>query len=343
MMKVGKGKKSNLSMRDLLWQWLMIILLCFFVGCNKGTRTTQEGTGEYTQRQLDSLAFSANHHYTNNYNFVVKSDSLILLKQQPEEIINNLMVDTLVVRKGDRLVVADIRIVSLDTIDSVWVQLARDQSTFGWTRESQLLPSVVPDEPISQFIAAFSDKHLIVFLYVICGIAFVYLMRMMSRMKACLVHFRDIPSLYPTLLTLLVASAATFYASIQNFAPDAWRHFYYHPTLNPFIVPPLLSIFLFSVWAILIVGLACVDDVRHKLPFSDAILYLCGLGGVCAINYIVFSIATLYYIGYVLLLAYFIFALRQYIRSYTTRYVCGNCGEELLQKGICPHCGAVNK
>ncbi len=316
---------------------------CMLTGCYQGKKTSQEGTVEYTQRQLDSLAFSATHHYTNNYNFVVKADSMVLFRQQPEELLNDMLVDTLIVRKHDRLVVADIRIIPSDSVDSVWVQLARDQSTFGWVRESQLLPSVVPDDPISQFISTFSDKHLLIFLFVICGITFAYLMRMMTRMNARLVHFRDIDSFYPTLLALLVASSAAFYASIQTFAPDTWRHFYYHPTLNPFIVPPLLSIFLISVWAILIVGLACVDDVRHKLPFSDAVLYLCGLAGVCAVNYIVFSLTTLYYIGYLLLSAYFIFAIKRYVDNHRNHFVCGNCGEELREKGRCPHCGAVNK
>ena len=122
-------------------------------------------------------------------------------------------------------------------------------------------------------------------------------------------HLRDIPSFYPTLLALLVASSATFYASIQLFAADTWQHFYYHPTLNPFSTPPLLSVFLSSVWAILIVALATVDDVRHRLPFGDAVLYLFGLCGVCAVNYILFSLSTLYYVGYPLLAAYFYFAI----------------------------------
>lgn len=322
---------------------VIVLLLLLFSACSKGRQVTEEERVEYTQKQQDSLTFAASHHYSNNYNFVVKADSLVLFSQQPEEIVNGMLVDTLVVKKNDHLVVADIRIIPLDSIDSVWVQLARDQYTFGWTRESQLLPAVVPDQPISQFISAFSDKHLLIFLYVISIIAFIYFVRMVSRMQVPFVHLRDIPSVYPTLLALLVASAAAFYASIQNFAPDTWRHFYYHPTLNPFVVPPLLAVFLISVWAIVIVGLACVDDVRHKLSFSDAILYLCGLAAVCAVNYIVFSVSTLYYIGYFLLLAYFVFAIRRYLSNHPTHYVCGHCGEELPHKGKCPYCGVINK
>ena len=223
------------------------------------------------------------------------------------------------------------------------MQLARDQSTFGWINESQLLPSVVPDDPISQFISTFSDVHLLIFLVVICVIGMLYLALKIVRAKAFLVHVRDIDSFYPTLLALLVAASATFYASIQLFAADTWRHFYYHPTLNPFSVPLLLSVFLTSVWAILIIGLATIDDVRHKLPFSDAMLYLCGLAGVCAVNYIVFSIRTLYYVGYPLLLGYGYWAIRRYLAYNRSRFTCGNCGAALHSKGRCPHCGSFNQ
>ena len=59
----------------------------------------------------------------------------------------------------------------------------------------------------------------------------------------------------------------------------------------------MLGVFLALVWSILIVGLACVDEVYHRLPFGEALLYLGGLAGVCALDYIIFSVSTLYYIG----------------------------------------------
>lgn len=74
-----------------------------------------------------------------------------------------------------------------------------------------------------------------------------------------------------------------------------------------------IGLFLATVWAILIVGLACVDEVKHRLPAGDAVLYLGGLVGVCAIDYIIFSVTTLYYIGYLLLVAYIWFAIRVYL------------------------------
>lgn len=321
---------------------LCSIVLLLFSACYHQAPKTSDALVQYSERQRDSLSFSSTHHYTNNFNFVVKADSLILLEQQPEELLNNMKTDTVVVHRHDHLVVADIRVLPNDFIDSVWVQVARDQSTFGWIHESKLLPGVVPDDPISQFISAFSDIHLLIFLIIICIIGFAYMMRKMLRMNAHIVHFRDIDSFYPTFLVLIVATSATFYASIQTFAPEVWRHFYFHPTLNPFSVPLLLSIFLISVWSMLIVGLAALDDVRHQLPLGEALMYLCGLAAVCAVDYIVFSITSLYYIGYILLAAYFYFALRQYFLRNRAYFICGNCGAKMRHKGKCPHCGALN-
>lgn len=295
------------------------------------------------RHKQDSLTFVARHHYSENFNFVVKSDSLLLIRQQPEEMLSQMPTDTFAVYRHDRLAVADIRIIPTDEEDSVWVQVARDQFTFGWTHEKDLLQGVDPDDPISQFISTFSNTHLIFFLIIISLIAFAYLGRKIRRQNAKIVHFNDIDSIYPTLLALTVAASASFYASIQMFAPQLWQHFYFHPTLNPFSVSPLLTVFLVSVWAMLILGIACIDVVRTQLPFGDAVLYLSGLLGVCAFNYIVFSLSTLLYIGYILLAAYFWFAIRKYIRASHCQLLCGNCGRPLRQKGRCPHCGTVNE
>ena len=265
-------------------------------------------TGCYNQK------YAEGRHYSVNYNFVVKADSIDLLRQQPEELASDLMTDSFMVAKGSHLVVADFRVMPNDTIDSVWVQVATQNSEFGWTREAELLPAVVPDDPISQFISTFSDQHVLYSLIVVILIAFLYLLFKVNRHNAHIVHFNDIDSFYPMLLAIIVAVAATFYASLQMFAPELWEQFYYHPTLNPFSVPGLLSAFLVSFWAMIIVGVAVLDDIRSKLPFGETLLYLGGLLGICAINYIVFSITTLWYVGYVLLVIYIVFAIRMYRR-----------------------------
>ena len=322
---------------------LLFLLMLLCSSCyHQNTKNINENLLD-SVGQNDSSHFKATHHYSSNYNFVVKADSLVLSKQQPEETLSHLQEDSLVVYKNDHLVVADIRIMSADSIDSVWVQVARDQQTFGWIHESKLLPNVVPDDPISLFISTFSDIHLLVFLVIIVLISVYYIMRKLLSASLPIVHLRDINSIYPTLLVLLVATSATFYASIQLFAPQVWHHFYFHPTLNPFSVPLPLNLFLLSVWAILLIGLAAIDDVRHLLPLGDAVLYLCGLAAVCAVNYIIFSISTLYYIGYPLLIVYVYWAIKRYVKMPRIKFVCGNCGMPLEKSRRCKHCGALNE
>lgn len=292
---------------------------------------------------MDAFAFRVKHHYSQGFNFVVREDTLMLLKQQPEEAVNHLKTDSFPITKGKSLVVADIRILPNDTIDSVWVHIATEDYTFGWVRERQLLKKVDPDDPISQFISLFSNTHTLFFLVVISLISVSYLLRKIRKRKANIVHFNDINSFYPTLLALTVASSATFYASIQLFASETWREFYFYPSLNPFSQPLLLNIFLVLVWAMVILAIAALDDVRRLLRSSDAVLYLCGLAAVCAVNYIIFSVLTLYYIGYVLLLVYIYYAVRVWRRRHSDTFECGNCGARLHRKGRCPNCGVMNE
>ena len=270
---------------------------------------------EYSNKQLDSISFSTTHHYTNKFNFMVFKDSLVLVKQQPEELMSELPVDSFAVKKDRLLVVTDIRMVPKDSIDSVWVQLATEDNTFGWTRESKMLQQVVPADPISEFIMTFSNVHLLIFMVIIVVIAIAYLIRKVSCSNIYIVHYNDIDSPYPTALVILVAISAAFYATIQTFEPETWRHFYFHPTLNPFAVPRILGFFLAAVWAVVIVGLACVDEVYNRLPRGEGVLYLGGLASVCALDYIIFSVLTLYYIGYVLLVAYIWFAITAYLKK----------------------------
>ena len=306
-----------LKRKTTIWQVMLLGILLMFSSCYHRHNSHQQHAAmvEYSDRQLDSISFSTTHHYTNKYNFLVFKDSLELMRQQPEEYICGLKVDTFAVKKNHLLVVTDIRMVPQDSIDSVWVQLATENNDFGWVRESKLLPRVVPDDPISEFIMTFSNVHLLIFLVVIVVIAMAYLVRKVFHSNGKIVHFNDIDSPYPVTLVLLVSISAAFYGWIQSFEPEMWRHFYFHPSLNPFAVPHLLGVFLALVWAVLIVALACVDEVYHRLTFGEGLLYLGGLAGVCALDYIIFSVLSLYYIGYVLLIAYIYFAIKAYRRK----------------------------
>jgi hypothetical protein len=313
-------------MRKLYVSFLIVLLPLLLTGCyNRGPITPD--AWDLTAQQLDSISFYTTHHYTQNYNFVVTGDSLVVVAQQPEDMAIPDVVsseietvgmekqkDSITLRKNEHIVVADIKTVPADTIDSIWVKVARDQLTFGWIHENELLAKVSPDDPISQFIDFFSDAHLLIFLAFCVIVVAAYGVRRLMKRGAKIVHFNDIPSFYPTTLCLLVASSAVLYSSIQLFGPESWRHFYYHPSLNPFALPLHLGLFVSSVWAIVIVAIATVDDVTKKLPLGGAILYLSGLTAVCAVCYVVFSITTLYYLGYPLLIAYYVFAIKRLSR-----------------------------
>ncbi len=327
-------------MKKHLFSILYILFCCTAIpvltSCyNHGQKTPD--AWDLSRQQIDSISFSTTHHYTQNYNFLVTASSLPLGDQ-----IGSSAFDTLYVTKGERIVVAEIQTVPTDTIDSVWVKVARDQITQGWIRESQLLEGVSPDDPISQFIDFFSNTHLLIFLALLVVVGSAYAVRRLMRRQAYIVHFNDIDSIYPTLLCLSVAASATLYASIQMFGAEQWRHFYYHPSLNPFTLPLTLGMFVASVWAIIVIGVAAVDDTIRHLPASEALLYLFGLGAVCSLVYVVFSLLTLYYIGYMLLIAYVLFSVWCYLRLSSRPYRCGACGSPMHAKGKCPNCGTVN-
>ncbi len=324
-----------MSMRHkllLLASCLLLLSSCY----NRGQQTPD--AWDYTKQQMDSISFSTTHHYTQNFNFVVTAPQLPLADALPD-----LAFDTLYISKGQRIVVADIMTVPTDTIDSIWVKVAHDQTIQGWIHESELLAAVSPDDPISQFIDVFSDVHLLVFMAFCVVVGSAYAMRRLLRRKAYIVHFNDIDSPIPTALCVLIAVSATLYSSIQLFGAESWRHYYFHPSLNPFALPFHLGLFVASVWAIIITAIAAVDDAFRRLSSFDAVLYLAGLVAVCAVDYVVFSIFTLYYIGYPLLIAYIAFAVWCYRRHPHYRYLCGHCGQPLRGKGHCPNCGTMNE
>lgn len=335
MMATRLCTKRILFIRYYLF--LSIALCTMLSSCYRRESPTPDGFVP-TEEQMDSISFYTTHHYSQNYNFIVVTDSLELT---PTPAASESGRDA-IVYKEDRLVVADIVMLPADTIDSVWVQVARDEETIGWTRESHLLTAVAPDNLISRFIDFFSDTHLLIMLGIVVVCIALLVASRLYRHHAHIVHFRDIDSFYPTLLTLLVSIAAVVYSSIQLFNPESWRHYYYHPSLNPFSLPEHLGIFVALVWAIAIVLLATLADVSHRLTTGEAILYFFGLAAICSVDYVLFSVSTLYYVGYLLLIAYIVFAIWRYFRFSRTRYICGNCGEHLRNKGRCPHCGIEN-
>lgn len=321
-------------MRRSSW-FLFILLACSsLLGCSQSERSTA-ALNDSLDVVNDTTQFEVEHNYSINYNFTVVADSIILSSEPHDS-------DSIVVYKGDLLVVADYLLMPHDSIDTVFVKVARDQETLGWTYESKLLDKVVPDDPISVFIYLFSNSHLLWFLLLIGVAILVYLYRMSLKKPLQIVHFNDIDSPYPTALCILIAVSATFYSSIQIFDPKEWVHFYYNPTLNPFTLPFGLACFITCVWGILILIIAVVDEVFKKLPVVDAVTYLFGLAAICVVCYIFFTFTTSYFVGYLFLVVYIWFALSRC--KGIGGYQCGICGQKLPSRhSRCPHCGALNE
>lgn len=337
----------SFPLRIVAYFSLCMVVLLSFSSCYYSYPNKVDNWSASEEGRVDSLSFYISHHYWTGYNFQA-TDSLTLQRSLPLQAVDGyepMPEDTLRVHAKDRLVVARLVYVPTDTVDSVWVKIARDQTTQGWIHECDMLERVVPDDPISKFIFYFSDSRS-VYALSIFGLAILFwLVQSIRHKRFRIVHFRDIPSFYPTLLCLCVSGSAALYGSIQRFIPMTWVEYYFHPTLNPLRtdIPLIMDLFIASVWLMLIVAVAVVDELRRQPDLGDNLSYLTSLGGVCMVLYLVFTLTVPIYIGYVLLVCYWVFAIRQYRKNQPTHLLCGVCGHQLAHKGKCPHCGAVNE
>lgn len=312
---------------------LSLLCLFFFTSCHYSPPDLS--SEDMSQKTKDSLNYLNERHYTWNTNLEVSADS-ISLECLPIK-------DTYIhLYQGDRVVVAEFAIHPADSVDSVWVKLAHAQEAQGWIRETELKNSFVPTDSISQAIHLFSDTHASYFIIIFALFVGVYLFRAFRKKQLKIVYFDDIDSVYPLLLCLLMAFSATLYESMQVFVPDTWEHFYFNPTLSPFKVPLVLSVFLLSIWLFLIVALAVLDDLFRQLTPAAAIFYLLGLMSCCIFCYFFFILTTHIYIGYLFLALFIWLFVKKVRRNNGYKYQCGQCGEKLKEKGVCTHCGAVN-
>lgn len=323
-------------MRKLLYIFFALFLL---VSCG---HEQPKCVDPWATTGVDSDSFRMRYHYWKNFNFVT-TDSIRLESHIPGEVGSIYTRDSSVIDAYDEIVVANVTYVPTDSIDSVWIMVARDQVTMGWVRQTELKEKAVPDNVISRFISHFSDSR---FLLLFACLLFSFMSFVLQRFRKerfLMVHLNDVGSFYPTLLCLTMSASATLYGTIQNFWPEVWTEYYFHPTFNPFGQPHVIMIFLLSVWAIIIVGVAVVDDLRKQPNVVNAVSYMISLGGVCMVLYLVFSISVQYYWGYALLLLYWSFALYCHWVNNHAVYRCGNCGNAMRSKGKCTHCGAINE
>lgn len=305
-----------------------LFLLALLAACHYRPMYIPESGEEGDSARINTRAYALNS------NFQVEADTL-WLHMLP-------FMDTVALVQGDEVVVAEFDVHPQDSVDSVWVKVARDQETIGWIQEGRLLENIVPVDPISRFIHLFSNAHTLPFFLVLAVFFLWFVYRAVRRKQIKLIWLNDIDSVFPLLLSLLMAIAATTYNSIQHFVPETWERYYYEPTLNPFDVPFILGFFIVCVWLIVLVGVAVLDDLFHQTKAEVAFFYLVGLVSCCIFIYVFFTYLNIY-IAYVCLAAYGAGCIRWFCKSDRYPYVCGACGAKMRAKGICPHCGALNE
>lgn len=249
----------------------------------------------FSSQQVDSLVFRLTHHYSENFNFIVKTDSLMLVPRE-----GDLAQDTCWVYDEELVVVAAVS----NQGDTVWVKVAHDQQTMGWIAESQLLRGVSPDDPISEWLYWLSSwRGIWMSVLAVIGVIAI-LLRRGRQQQLQLLKFEEMDSPYPVVFVALVAIMASVYASVQNFVPEYWQEYYFHPSLNPLMLPPVMAVLVTLVWLLIITFIAVADEVYHHFDILHAAAYLFELVGIGMIVYLLISWTTIYYIGYLLLPAF---------------------------------------
>lgn len=309
----------------------VICLLLCVTACHYHTSLSSTGKGNPNDSVVKVVR---ERPYALNSNFRVTADTL-WLHQLP-------LLDSIPVKEGDELVVAEITARKEMEGDSVWVKVARDQETIGWVPERQLLSHIVPVDPISRCIHLFSNSHALPFFLVLAVFFLCFVYRALRRKQIKLIWLNDIDSVFPITLSWLMAAAATLYNSMQHFVPETWERYYYDPSLNPFDLPFVLGLFVLSVFLILLLGVALLDDLFHQTTMEVAFFYLLGLASCCIFLYIFFTYLWVY-LAYLAFIAYSVWCVRRLRKANSYPYACGACGAKMRSKGICPHCGALNE
>ncbi len=320
-----------------LLRTLILLLLggMLFSSCHYLSPTLDEEAME--EHTCDSLRFLYERHYTLDTNLELKTDSVFIACFPLKECYN-------VLYKGDRVVVAEFATHPEDSVETIWVKLAHSQEIQGWIEEGEMLRAFAPTDPISQVIYQFKQTHLSLFIFILALFIAAGLFRAVRRKQLPMLFFNDIDSLYPLFLCLLTAFCATIYESMQLFVPETWLHFYFNPTLSPFKVPLLLSLFLTGFWLFVVILLATIEESFHQLTPSTALFYLLGIASCCIFCYFFFLLTTRIYIGYLFLMLFIgYFGKKVYTSLSVSHYRCGRCGQRIATKGRCPHCGAINR
>ena len=313
---------------------LLFICVALFVGCYHSS--SELTPWSITEVENDSLEPAAGKYFSRNANFEVNKDSV--------DIENLPLKDAYItLYRGEHVVVADFIINPIDTVDSVWVKVALSHDVQGWLPERVLLQSFIPTDSVSQLIHQFSHIRIFYLLCVFTLFNLLLLYYLKRRNRLHLFFLKQANSIYPILFCVVAACSAVLYESIQLFAPDTWQFFYFNPTLSPFKVPLLLGFFIGSLWLLLILLIASIDDLFRQVDTLTAFFHLASMLACAIYSYLFFVFTTSYYIGYPLLIVFGILAISYLHKKESYRYICGKCGCKMKRKGKCEHCGTLNQ
>jgi len=258
----------------------------------------------------DSLEFRLRYHYSKDYNFIVKADSIVLRAAVGDE-----MMDSAVVRRGDVIVVAATRRQQArDSLsaDSFFVKVARDQKTMGWVPAEELRRLVTPNDSVSQLIDRLTNSRqvwmsVLLLLGVLGASGWSQISRTPRRKNRhkgwpgeAFRFLYSVDSIYPSLFLILTVLMAVIYASVQHFVPEFWQEFYYHPTLNPLLLPGVMAWLTSIFWLAVIAYVAIIFDIFGRLDFPRATVFLLEVSGLAMLLYLIVAWTTGIYVGYLL-------------------------------------------
>ncbi len=310
---------------------------------------------------IDSVAFRRTHHYWKGYNFCA-ADTFSIASRPAFSPSLLYSADSLVqIETGRVIVVHDIKRDSTAGSDGeLWLKVvvggskvgevtqARTAPTVGWVRETAFIKKVVPDTPVSKTIHFLGNDSFRTVLFFIAAVAVcmmgVILWRRWRGSRPLLVRV----SPYVLLFNFVLCGALVLHRSIWHYTPETWEEYYFYPSLNPFTpqLPPVIAVFVFLLWTLLIAALAAVNAHRRTTTtfgtWCKAVFHMF-LTGFVLFGF--FAVVVPFSLLYVAMLAYWGFVLVRYWRHSRScmPYVCGHCGCPLESLGRCPHCGVVNE
>lgn len=321
-------------------QFVISLLLCLFsVSCHRAVGDSDDAWVEARGNEVDTLAFRQKNHFGVGDFFVLSKP---LLLQEALTVIEeeNFNISLVKLNEGTSVAVMGVKRIYVADSSKICLHLGGDEGV-GWTTKEKFLEAAVPDSPISKILHYLRGRVFFIAAILFVIAVMLYTIRYCRKLSTPFVHFKDVNSFYPTLVCLAVSFLAVLYESIQMFEPHVWLSYYFSPTLNPFHEGLSLSVSLFvaSVWSVLILVIATIDDLFHLHDFSKVSAYFAGLLCICCGLYITFTLLTKIYVGYPLLLAYALGAFYRHHQYAHSHYQCLTCGQRLIHEDTCPSCG----